>query len=226
MKKPHYHVQGIYEIFRESSDPKRADPMKKYMRDRFDFFGITAPERKMISSAFLSENKVNGHDELITIAIQLWKLPERECQYYALDLLMKKVKLLDRSDTTFIEQLITTKSWWDTVDALASNVAGPWLKANQSLIKPITLSWNQSENFWLQRSSLLFQLKYKHNTDVVLMKKYILRLAGSKEFFIQKAIGWLLREYSKTNAEWVREFADNHPLAPLSKREALKRIGH
>src|SRR5438067_4851771 len=123
-----------------------------------------------------------------------------------------------------IEGCITTKSWWDTVDPLSYDVAGSYFKMFRNQINTITGSWNRSENMWLQRSSLLFQKSYKKDTDTILLSTYILTLASSTEFFIQKAIGWILREYAKTNAAWVQKFVTEHKLAPLSKREAMKHL--
>ena len=131
-------------------------------------------------------------------------------------------KLWVKQDIQLFEKLIVEKSWWDTVDYLANHIIGPWFKKYPESIPAITSRWNKSKNIWLQRSSLLFQLKYKKETDTALLKSYILNLVGSKEFFVKKAIGWVLREYSKTNGDYVRKFVKDHPLQPLSAKEALK----
>jgi 3-methyladenine DNA glycosylase AlkD len=124
----------------------------------------------------------------------------------------------------WIEKLVTTKSWWDTVDFLASNAAGPWFRKFPEKKSEITSRWNASENFWLQRMSILFQLKYKAETDTKILRSYILPLMESKEFFIRKAIGWALREYAKTDPKFVSKLVKELPLSPLSKKEAMKGI--
>ena len=104
--------------------------------------------------------------------------------------------------------MILNKSWWDTVDYIASNLVGVHFQKYPDLMYPVTEKWMNSGNIWLQRTSLLFQLKYKKKTDVMLMTNYIQQLQGSKEFFINKAIGWILREYSKTDGDWVRDYVE------------------
>jgi 3-methyladenine DNA glycosylase AlkD len=123
-----------------------------------------------------------------------------------------------------MEYCITNRSWWDTVDFIATECLGPYFKMYPKHILRITKQWNQSTNMWLQRSSLLFQKNYKKDTDTKLLSEYILNLTSSKEFFIQKAIGWMLREYGKTDAAWVVNFVNKNELAPLSKREAIKHL--
>ena len=120
--------------------------------------------------------------------------------------------------------MVITNSWWDTVDYIASELSAPYFKKFPGQIKIVTGAWNRSDSFWLQRSSLLFQKNYKAALDKDLLTAYILNLASSKEFFIQKAIGWVLREHSRFDPQWVKAFVDKHQLPSLSKREALKTI--
>jgi len=129
-----------------------------------------------------------------------------------------------KSSIKLIEHCIVHKSWWDTVDGIASDWLGTYFKQFNEQIILITSSWNKNSNIWLQRSSILFQKSYKKTTDTALLSSHILHLKDSKEFFIRKAIGWALREYSKTNPEWVIQFVTKNKLSPLSEKEALKRI--
>jgi 3-methyladenine DNA glycosylase AlkD len=121
-----------------------------------------------------------------------------------------------------MEYCLVHMSWWDSVDGIASEWLGLYFKTFPEQIIPVTSKWIASNNIWLQRSCILFQKTYKKTTDIQLLGKYILHCSHSKEFFIQKAIGWALREYSKTDSNWVTAFVAKNPLAPLSKREALK----
>jgi len=120
--------------------------------------------------------------------------------------------------------MILNKSWWDSVDGIASWIVGSIFKKNSELIVPVTNKWMKSGNVWLQRTCLLFQLGYKKETDLELMFGFIHELKGSKVFWLQKAIGWVLREYSKTDPGLVEDYVRNNDLAPLSRREALKVI--
>lgn len=203
---------------------ENASPMKKYMRNQFDFFGIKSAERRSLCKEYLNNHLLPERKELHKIVKELWKLDERELHYFAIELLIKCKKQWTVEYASILEYLLTNKSWWDTVDYLAPHVAGPWFKKFPEQIKPITEKWNSSENIWLQRTSILFQLKYKEDTDLKLLSKYIKRISSPNEFFVQKAIGWILREYSKTDNAIVQQFADTEKLMPLSKREALKVI--
>ena len=118
--------------------------------------------------------------------------------------------------------MITNKSWWDTVDFIASNLVGTYLKRFPGQTETLTTQWMKSENIWLQRTCLLFQLKYKSETNTELLHQFINQLSASNEFFIRKAIGWILREYSKTNPDFVVDYVEKYPLSGLSQREALK----
>lgn len=208
----------------KSAHIENAVPMKAYMKNQFNFFGIPAPERRKISKELIRQHRYNDQSELAIVVKELWHLPHRECQYCALDLLLHYKRLWQEETIELIEFLIVTKSWWDTVDPLAYDCAGNYFKMFPQSSSTITWNWNRSKNIWLQRSSLLFQKSYKNKTDKNLLTDYIVNVASSKEFFIQKAIGWVLREYARTDAEWVRNFVAQHQLAPLSKREAMKHL--
>jgi 3-methyladenine DNA glycosylase AlkD len=153
----------------------------------------------------------------------LWNLPEREFAYAAFALLETKRKKLEISDLKIIEFMIQNKQWWDTVDSCV-RFSGAYFKKFPHLTEEITGRWANSENFWFRRSALLFQLNYKENTDTDLLFKYIKLMSDSNEFFIQKAIGWALRQLSKTNSTVVSDFVTQTQLKPLSRREALKII--
>jgi len=112
--------------------------------------------------------------------------------------------------------------WWDSVDVIAPKILGAWFKLYPEQIKPAIAQWLKSDNIWLQRSCLLFQLKYKEKTDTQFLTSVIDQLKDSNEFFIKKAIGWVLREYAKTDSEFVKEFVNSRQLSSLSRREALK----
>jgi 3-methyladenine DNA glycosylase AlkD len=222
----HQYIRNLGVTLKKHGDPVNAVPMKKYMRDQFAFFGIQATERRALFKEYMIGRPLPLEKELRPIIMEMWKQPERDYQYCAIELLMKSKKMWKESDATLWEYLVTHKSWWDTVDYLANHVVGPWFRKFPEHIIPVTERWNQSENIWLQRMSILFQLKYKKDTDLDLLFKYIKHLASSKEFFVQKAIGWSLREYTKTDPKPVIKFLKENQVAPLSRREAMKRLNH
>jgi 3-methyladenine DNA glycosylase AlkD len=172
----------------------------------------------------MKKTSLLGEKELFVVVKELWNMPEREYQYFAQELIGYHKKVWTIKIIRLIEYCMAHKSWWDTVDALNTEGAGPYFLKYPGQIVSITGRWNRSGNIWLNRSSLLFQKSYRRNLDNRLLSAYIVHLSGSGEFFIQKGIGWILREYAKTNPAWVKEFTRKNKIAPLSKREALKNL--
>lgn len=220
--KAHNYLRPLLAACERQADPDRAAPMAKYMRGRFSFLGIPSPARRDILRAFLAEHGLPETADLEAIARDLWALSQREYQYCAMDLLQRMRKRTLPAFIDCIEHLLVTKSWWDTVDGLASHAVGGHFKRFPHLRDQYVNKWRASEDFWLRRTTLLFQLKYKGTTDVGLLFDLVRENLGSDEFFINKAIGWALREYSKTDSEAVITFVQQTPLAPLSEREAFK----
>lgn len=218
----HPYLAPLIELFKAHADPEKAVPMKKYMRNQFKFLGIKTPRRRDLIKTFIAEHGLPPMDSLDDIIRQLWEFPEREYQYTAIGLLDRRQKKLTPDHVPLLEHLIVTKSWWDTVDGLASHQVGRLFMKFPEIRDEHIGRWRKSENFWLRRTTLLFQLGYKTNTDEALLFDIIRENLDSDEFFIQKAIGWVLREYSKTEAESVVQFVHRTNLPSLSHREALK----
>ncbi len=192
------------------------------MRDQFPYLGIKTPAQRKIMREFINTHGLPALDDLEEVMLGLWALPEREFQYAALGLLGKFVDQLPADFIYTLETLLTTKSWWDTVDSLATHTVGIHFRRFPAVRGRTLGRWRQSDDFWLRRTCILFQNKYKTETDFDLLKAIICENLGSKEFFINKAIGWALREYTRVDPEGVRAFVAETPLAPLSAREALK----
>lgn len=218
------YIEYIQQLFNEHEDKENAFHMEKYMRNKFPFLGIKTPLRRKLMQQFLKESGIRKEKFQRTFVRSLWKLKEREYQYAALDYIGVSLEKLDKSGISLMEELITSKSWWDTVDMLAQKAVGKIARSFPDVIEENIEFWNDSDHLWLQRSAILFQLKYKEQTNEDLLYRYIITHSQSKEFFIQKAIGWALREYSKTNPDSVRQFMEKHPLSKLSVREGSKYI--
>ncbi|MBC1385287.1 DNA alkylation repair protein [Listeria innocua] len=213
----------IQTIFRANRSLADSRPMEAYMKNQFLFLGIRATERKKLVAEFLKENGMPV--DLLGLVVELFAEEEREFQYVAIDLLSRYGKKQASEAIEIYEQLVTTKSWWDTVDGLAGTVVSNHFKLYPDLIPIYNEAWINGDNIWLARTAILFQLKYKEETNAELLFANCEKWLGSKEFFIQKAIGWALRQYAKVDSEAVRVFVNSHTLAPLSRREALKHIG-
>lgn len=209
--------------FCASRDEEKAGFMAKYMKELFPFLGIGKPERAALQRGLIGRAKKAGAVEPDFVA-RLWALPEREFQYLAVDYLMAAQKGLQADDIDMLAGLIAAKSWWDTVDALAANVIGSLCAKHKELVKGYIMPWSAGENIWLARTAILFQLRYKEKTDTAVLGLVIGNTCGTKEFFLNKAIGWALREYSKTDPDWVRAFIASTRLHPLSVREGSKYV--
>lgn len=211
----------IINAFIENRNEDNAKYMKAYMKDNFEYLGIKTPLRKELEKEFLKEKSKEAliDKELVR---ELWRNEYREFQYVALDYLVKQKKKLQKEDITFIRELIVTKPWWDTIDLIASHLVGEICKKYPELIYEYILNWSTDENMWIRRTAILYQLKYKQDTDRNILEKVIKDNIEDEEFFIRKAIGWVLREYSKTNKDWVSEFVANNRLSKLSEKEASK----
>lgn len=220
----HSYISPISKQFTKLANAEKAKWMEAYMLNQFTFFGLQTPERRKLCKEHYRRYPVKDLKDLETIVKECFQLEQREFQYFGIELFSFHKKLWKPSSVKMMEYCLQEKSWWDSVDHIASEWLGSFFKLFPEQIEPVTKKWNHSENMWLQRSSIMFQKAYKKNTDTALLSKYILNCKHSKEFFIQKAIGWALREYSKTDPKWVKTFVKQNKLAPLSEREALKRI--
>ena len=208
--------------FEKHKNAKIALEQKAYMRHQFQFYGLKATVRREIQKPFFIKEYLPQKSEIEHIIKTLWEKPQREYQLFAQELAFKYVKQLELKDINLFEFMVTNKSWWDTVDFIANKLMGEYFKTFPNKKEKYVTKWLKSDNMWLQRSALLFQLKYKNKIDTVLLSSTINSLLNSKEFFINKAIGWVLREYSRTNPNWVIEFVNNTELSNLSKKEALR----
>lgn len=222
----HPYVLSLKTLFEQNADPAQAGPMKKYMRGQFEYLGIKTPVRAALQKEFIQQNRLPPLDQLDSISRDLWSLPQREFQYTATSFLGKLENKLEPEFITTLEYMIVTKSWWDTVDTIAGNTVGSQFKRFPKVKEKYLKKWRKSDNFWLRRTTLLFQLGYKKDTDFDLLCEIIKENLGSDEFFINKAIGWALRQYAWTNPAPVKKFVKaTKELSPLSRREALKNIG-
>ena len=220
----HPYVASLRTLFEQNANPVQAGPMKKYMRDQFEYLGIKSPQFKALMKDFIAANGTPPIEELDRILRDLWTLSQREFQYAATSFLGRAQKELPASFITTIEYMIITKSWWDTVDTISGGPLGVHFHRFPAVREKYLAKWRASDNFWLRRAAILFQLNYKKETDFELLCDIIRENLGSKEFFINKAIGWALRQYARVDPSAVKKFVESTPLHPLSRREAMKHL--
>ena len=220
----HPYVASLQTLFEQNADPAQAAPMKKYMRDQFEYLGIKTPKNVALQKEFFETHGFPPLSELEIVLRELWSLPQREFQYVAVGLLGRFNKQIPAKFIKTIEYMLITKSWWDTVDSIAGGTVGVQFQRFPDVRAKYLPKWRASDNFWLRRTAILFQLNYKKETDFDLLCEIIRENLDSKEFFINKAIGWSLRQYARIDPKAVKKFVKSTRLQPLSQREALKHL--
>ncbi|MCX7985531.1 MAG: DNA alkylation repair protein [Bacteroidales bacterium] len=213
----------LFDVLERQANPENALKMSAYMRNLFPFLGIKHPQLVNLSKPYLKQ-AAKEKDVDWDFVTACWNKPYREAQYVAMSYLVKVAKKINADNMYKLKELIMNKSWWDTVDML-SKIVGIVVKQYPELIREM-LAWSSSTNIWLRRTAILFQLSYRKSTDTILLEKIIGNNWGSGEFFIDKAIGWALREYSKTDKQWVKTFIEKNKaqMSRLSIREASKYV--
>ena len=211
----------LYEEMIQHKNEEQAQKMSKYMLNKFEYIGIKTQERREIFKNFFKKYK---NEEKIDweFVNKCWENKYREFQYVAADYLKNMKDKLTIDDIPKLKQFILKKSWWDTIDNLDMTIGALALK--DSNVNKILLEWSLDENIWLRRIAIDHQLLRKEKTNTELLEKILKNNLGQAEFFINKAIGWALRDYSKTNPNWVKNFIEKNreKMAKLSIREASK----
>lgn len=216
------YITGLRAAFELLGDRQIAAEQSRYMKHLFPFFGLMTPERSAVVKGYVKEHGAPPFDKLEEVLRACYKQPEREFHYTAIQLASLYMKKHAKDMVPMMEFLITNNTWWDTVDGTSSACVRPLFKLHPEMMDKLTWKWVQSDNMWLQRSAIIAQLLFRHDTNEEVLFRNIKALSAGKEFFINKAIGWALREYSKTHREQVIDFIGNNELHPLSVREGSK----
>lgn len=210
---------------KQHSDATKAPQMQAYMKTDQPFYGVQSKLRRQIFRDAIKKYPVTSRETWETLILELWNGTQREEMYLALEVAERYEKYCDETAWNLFEKLLRSATNWDTVDWLSSNLIGQLVYKYQHFERQL-VEWSEDDNLWVRRASLLVHLKHKEKTNTKLLLDTILKLAHEKEFFIRKAIGWVLRQYSYTDPDWVLQFVKNYDkeLSGLSKREALKAI--
>ena len=219
-------LMSIVELRRELSVvavTDDAEPMAAYMKHRFEFFGIKTPARRAATRDLLRIARHSAADDLIEFATTCWAQPEREFHYVGADVLKAGHASFAPEHLDDLRTLITTNSWWDTVDSIASWPVGSIIDRHRDAASAMD-TWLYDDDMWVARTAIIHQLRFKETTDVERLFRYALTRAADTEFFIRKAIGWSLRQYAHTDPDAVVTFVERHleELSGLTRREALK----
>jgi 3-methyladenine DNA glycosylase AlkD len=230
--------RGLLEVVRSvlagSGDPERARQQQAYMRSALPYRGLSAPELRTLLRPLLAQHRLDDPGTWRDTAQTLWdEATHREEWYAAIALLRHRHyrAWLDADLLPLLRHLVTTGAWWDVVDEIAGHLVGGVLASQRAAASPVVRRWaSDVDSMWLRRTAILAQLRHRADTDTVLLGDVIdVNLCGStygSEFFVRKAIGWALREHSRTDAVWVRAYVAERGelLSPLSRREALRLV--
>jgi len=218
-------LERLVRLYTAAREPVRGEQMAAYMRDRFPFLGLPAPTQRALTRTVVAGLPTPAEADLRAVALACWQLDEREYQYFACDWLRRHMAVPGPGFLATLRTLITTKSWWDTIDPLATRVVGGLVRRHPELGAEMD-AWSADEDMWLIRTAILHQLHYGTDTDADRLFGYCTRQAGHRDFFVRKAIGWALRQYARTDPAAVARYVADHRdrLSPLSVREATKHL--
>jgi 3-methyladenine DNA glycosylase AlkD len=206
------------------ADPERAPAMAAYLKTSMPFYGVSSPARRKVMKALVASHSPSTNDAYRSQVASLWNLTHREEKYLAIDWAIRHKRFVSFGNIDLYERMIVEGAWWDLVDTIAANLVGGVLRKDAEKMAPVLERWLTSDDLWLRRTVIISQLKSKNQTDTDLLFDACQRTAHETEFFIRKAIGWALREHSKTDPESVRRFVDQQrtELSGISLREATK----
>lgn len=220
----HEFVAQLHADFLVHKNKEKAFEMQQYMKNKFPFLGIQKPLRIILIKPYLTIWKTLHHDIQIEISQSLWNLKEREFQYACITLHQSTATQHNHPLISHFLELVGRKSWWDTLDTLSANLIGKYCLKHYVTYIPVMLNYSKDSNIWYNRLSMLHQLTYKKQTDLSVLNQTITNCKHKDCFFIQKAIGWLLREYGKSNPEFVINYLNEQTFSKLATREALKHL--
>lgn len=219
-------VAFVRQELQRRADPERAPQMAAYMKTTTPFYGVLKPGREAVWRLLKPQLTFEDHDRYVAVVEALWNQPHREEKYLALQVARAGGLFVDTRSLPLYERLIREGAWWGFVDEVASHLVGTVWQQQRSEVGPMMDRWIGDVDFWIRRGAILGQLRHKTATDTQRLFAYALQCGGDKEFFIRKAIGWALRQYSYTNPEAVRDFVTQHrqQLSALTVREAMRRL--
>lgn len=218
------YIGDLEKLFRAHGKPERAAGAKAYMRNLFDYYGISTPDRRTLQKQFHASHALPAFSDTEKIVRMLWKKDQRELQYFAMELCYPHRKKFPREALALFEYMIRNKSWWDTVDFISIKLVAAYFSLYPESVEKKTAAWISSGHIWLMRTAISFQNGLKEKTNERLLFRMIRISTGHEDFFIRKAIGWALRSYAYTNPDAVRKFVKRTKMSPLSEREAMKHL--
>lgn len=222
-------VAAVRTALADAADPAKAAPMQAYTKSTMPYLGVPKPIRARALRNVFAEHVITDRTAWESTVRALWHgATHREERYASIDLTGHRAyrPFQDIATLDLYRELIVDGAWWDYVDEIASRRVGPILLADRAGVAPVIRAWSTTSDRWLRRTSIICQLSFKADADLVLLTDVIEPNLGDPDFFLRKAIGWALRQYAWSDPEWVRAYVTAHEsrLSPLSRREALKNL--
>lgn len=223
-------VAAVRAALVDAGDPERAAAQQKYMKSPMPYYGISASAFRALLKHPLAEHRLAEAAEWQRAIRTLWdEASHREHWYAALAVARHRYYKAWRTDPdslSLYEHLVRTGRWWDVCDETASHLIAPLLDAHRDALEPVMRQWSRDPELWIRRVAVQSQLSLKAETDPALLGELIVPNLGDTTFWMRKAIGWSLREYSKIDPQWVRAFVAQHDaqFSGLSRKEALRLI--
>jgi 3-methyladenine DNA glycosylase AlkD len=224
---PHAIIDGLVVELTGGATPERAAAEKRYLKSDLDFIGASMPAIRKVSKALQREHPELARPEVLRLIRQLWKRPIHELRAVAVELLQLYGSLLEPGDIGLIEQMLRQSKTWALVDTLSASVAGPLVERFPELGDRLD-AWATDDDFWIRRSAMLALLKPLRagSGDFARFTRYADEMLEEKEFFIRKAIGWVLRDTSRKRPALVADWVGprTHRMSGVTIREAIKRL--
>jgi len=220
---PEQYLRIVVDTLTEAGDPTRAEQQRAYMKHKFEYCGLGAPQWMAIAKEIFATHGMYTGKSLEKYLMLSLDQDYREVHYVAIEMMQRMLAHQSKSWIRVLEKCITTQSWWDSVDWLAK-LTGIHFRRFPELQHEYAYKWIASENMWLQRVAVIHQLLFKQATDEKLLFDLMSRVADSKEFFLRKACGWALRQHAKIYPDHVRSYLKKHTFSGLTVREAMKHL--
>jgi 3-methyladenine DNA glycosylase AlkD len=200
--------------------------MQKYMKTEMPFHGVMSRGQGEVFRLLRKDHSPSSMDEYRALVLELWELPRREEKHMAISVAEGFRRFISPECLPLYARLVREGAWWDFVDRVAIHCVGVALRSSRRVVGGTMKGWIEDECMWMRRSAILCQVGHRQDTDEEMLFDFCLRRCGEKEFFIRKAIGWALREYSYTSPDGVARFlVENRvSLSGLSFREGAKAL--
>ena len=212
-----------------AGDPEVAVAQQAYMKSSMPYHGVTAPRLKLALRPILAAYRPGGREEWEATVRELWDGATHREEWYAATALARHRAARPWQDPPTLDlyrHLVVTGAWWDHVDEVAAHLVGGVLSGHRTAVSPVMRAWARDSDLWVRRTAVLSQLRFQAETDTDLLHDVIEPNLDDRSFWLRKAIGWALREYSRTDPDWVRAEVDllGDRLSGLSRREATRRL--